>query len=816
MGPDGVKAARETFLAAAVLLALVCCGCGGEAPSSVLTADQQSELDTLAGQLADPARSARTKLEAASLMLTRPYPQAGIVLRQFLSEQGNPSAQRAVAEAIALRGGSNEAFVDPLMALLTDGEPAVRLAAGRALVSYGDADITEELIDIAKDDSQDRQLRRIVIRSLGSAMDLAAVEAMVKLLDDSDEAIRAAATESLGELTHIRNFGGDAAKWKSWWAENRDKDQSQWLADLADRLGKANAALTAQNARLADRLATAMGDLYAAAAAGQREAMLLGFMKDPLAEVRLAATALVDRRLGANEEISEDLRMQVRTMLADCDPRCRGASAVLLAKLGDQQSLWPLLNRLKAESDPSVHRAILAALGQLRRPEALPAVVAEISSPVDAVATAAAQAMARIAESHPLSDKTRKQAVKFLVERYEAASGQVDAEELQEALLTAMGSVADKRLADVVAGALGHKAATVRLAAVNALAKLGDDQSAALLAPLVAGDADRGVRQAAIAGLAALDGKEQLEVILKQTDPAAEADPAVRQQAWDVAMAILADADADTLAAVAESLAGRGDAADQRIKVLQMLVGALSGAGQEARADARRQLGLALVEAGRPAEAASHLAEAWKAYEGAGSKLAEASWRQWIAALLAADDPAAMAAMAGRESDDSFAAALASLFDRLTELRDHQKHSSLILLAEAALKELSHRLTFAQRQRLEQLLADGRSARAAADRLEVARLVGQLQASEESARKAAEAALKAMGERAIQPLLLELRKSVSTDPPNAKAETAIVGALVQVAPGFEDYDPSADQAAKVKLIEAALAARRRPEPAAAD
>ena len=104
------------------------------------------------------------------------------------------------------------------------------------------------------------------------------------------------------------------------------------------------------------------------------------------------------------------------------------------------------------------------------------------------------------------------------------------------------------------------------------------------------GDPDRGVRQAAIAGLGAVGGGKNLQIILARSDPAVETDAAVRQQAWDATMGILSKADAATMKGVVAALAPRADATDQRIKVRQMLASALKAAKDAELPDALRQL----------------------------------------------------------------------------------------------------------------------------------------------------------------------------------------------------------------------------------
>ena len=168
---------------------------------------QELELKTLSGQLADPKRSAKTKLEAAELLLTRTYPEAAKTLEQFLSSATNTSAQNAIAQAIARHGSSHKEFIGPLVSMLTGKEASVRTAAARALVTYKDQGVTEKLVSIALDTKLDKPVRLVTVETLGMVLDKRAVDALVRLLDDRDATVRDTAIASLATLTNIRAFG---------------------------------------------------------------------------------------------------------------------------------------------------------------------------------------------------------------------------------------------------------------------------------------------------------------------------------------------------------------------------------------------------------------------------------------------------------------------------------------------------------------------------------------------------------------------------------------------------------------------------------
>ncbi len=782
------------------LLAASVCARAQDAPEP-LTPAQRMELDTLAGQLGDPDRSLKTRIEAAELLLTRDYPQAATTLGEVLNDAGNRQGQIAVAEAIARQAAERGVFVEPLMKMLTGKEPSVREPAARALVTFKNHGVTDRLVAIATDAQRDRAVRLVAIGTLQRVLDKRAVDALIGLLDDDDAAVRDAAVDALEKLTNIRTFDGDVTRWREWWRRNKDRDRSEWLADLAESLGRANAALQAENDLLRDRLMRATADLYAATPPQAQDELLLSLLRDPLPAVRLTGAKLTDRRLQGGGKVPDAVRAQVRGMLADADPRVRESAALLLANLGDGQAAAALLERLDAEEVAAARAAVLTALGQLRDPAAVPAILREIDSRYEPVAAAAANALARVAAANPLDAETRAKASEALTGRYEQADRSEDGARLREALLVAMSYLGDKSLASVLEGALKDSAATVRLAAVNGLAQLGASDSAPAVAPL-AGDPDRGVRRAAIVALKTLGGVSQLAAILQRTDPAVEPDADVRQQAWDATMDILAKAPPEVLAGVVDDLADRGDAADERIRIMRLWVEALASRKSERLPIAQRRLGAALVAAARPAEAAGYLAEAHEAMSRADAPDAGDVWAEWVRALLAAGKPQAMRMMAEQEDAAAFAEALAQLTSLLTAAQSEGDFLTVIALTTEALRELPQRLTAEQQERFRAMLSAAELKQSAADRDRVVRLTPQLAGADAAAAKAAAAELAGMGRRAIDPLLDELRKVVSADSDNGELESAVVAVLRQIAPGVNGYDASAAKDKRLARIEA--------------
>lgn len=771
---------------AAALAVVLSGGVAWSAPP--LTAQQQMELDTLKTQLADATRAAKTKHEAALLLLTRPYPQAAAVAAEFLADASNRPAQIAIANAIAQSAQTDKAFVKPLLAMLTGAEPAVRAPAAGALAAYKDNGVVDAFARLVGDPKTDRAVRLAIIASMQRMLDKKAITALIGLLRDRDVAIRNAACDTLANLTNIRHFGHDPARWRRWWNRSKDKPQSEWLADLADRLARANLDLQRRNGELRKRLAAAMSDLYAATPAAGRDDLLVGMLKDPLSEVRLMGLKLTRQRLTGQQAAPEPLAVQVAARVTDDEPAVRREAILLLGRVRPTQAGAILAERVGAEKSPEALAAVYQALGSRRDAGVWDLLVGGIGANDASVAASAAAGLGRVAANNNLSQGRRDAAVKALTGRY-ARSGGEDLAPLREALLGAMGAMKDARLDALMTSALTDSAAAVRLGAIKGLVARQVARRAEAIVPLIK-DADRGVRLAAISAVGALGGMDHLEAILAGADASVESDAAVRQQAWSVVMGLLPKADADRLGALADDLAKQADDTGRLIDVLKLWAGKVPADKPDRWMPVRLRLGEALLSADRPAEAVGELAAVHAAMVKAQHQQAGAVWMKWINALLAAGDTSVAARIAETKDAQAFKAAVEALFKRLDALDGAKDWLGTIQLAGTAQQRLGPRLNNAQRAVLDTALAEARRRQRQADAQRVATLAGALTGADAGARDAAAKELAAMKDRAALPLAEHLLKAVTDAKPNA-AEKALFQALVALAPQLTGYDPNA-------------------------
>jgi len=408
--------------------------------------------------------------------------------------------------------------------------------------------------------------------------------------------------------------------------------------------------------------------------------------------------------------IEPRLAQGVGTLLDDGDPRIRQAVAMLKANLAEEGTAEVLLRRLGVELRPAVRVGLLTALGQLKAPQARQAVQAAISSKDVAQARAGAGALARIAEALPLAGKEQNAAARVLQERYAQAVASQNAQELREALLRAMGVVGDASASATLVKALKDPAGVIRLAAVNGLARLGAKDAANDIASL-AGDPDRGVRQAVITALISLGGDKFLKTILQRTDPQVEPDQAVRKQALEGVLAHCQQADAATLETILKLLNSPSEADDSHVRILSLYVAALRRENPKSAKlpGALQALGDALSQAGRADEAAAVLEELYKLTLADKSKAGLArtrkAWLGYVRAMLQANNPAVAQALAKQANRTAYNQALSLFLARVDTLlkdpSDPSKKTAATILIQAALKELPKKLTAKQKAKLQ-------------------------------------------------------------------------------------------------------------------
>ncbi len=544
MGRFGGATAAGVLLAAAAMV-------GGRwarlvqaetiAPAA-LSAQEQKELDDYRHLVTGP-NSPRTRRLGARQLMDAGWPQAVDELLTILVEGKDMAARLAVAEAIAQADSPSERFAEPLLALLGDSAPELRQAAAAALANHSDAAVAARLGQVSRDGQASFTQRLSAIEALKRINNRTAIEPLIALLDDGNAEITTKAVEALHTVTGV-DPGQEPAAWKEWWRQNRSKTRSEWITEINEALSRRNNALRRELDLLRGRLRDALTQQYQAHPESDRPNLLLTWLKDPFAEVRLLALDLALEAAADRRPLGSELAAQVRQMAADPAPEVRKAVMVLLRYPPPHPDDGKLaVSRLAEETDSEVKQAVLVTLGARGDGSVLDAVVAALSDPSPVVAAEAAASLASLADRKQVDATELAAAADVLRKRLETIPP--DSWAMCKRFIEAMSHLGDGQFRDVfIAHMSNGEHPAVRQAAVRGLSGLEGRQS---LEPLVDAldDPDAGVRLAAAEGLSRVGGAQQLAVLFRRLEPDRESVYEVRNQLWRAFLKIVDSSDID-------------------------------------------------------------------------------------------------------------------------------------------------------------------------------------------------------------------------------------------------------------------------------
>lgn len=123
--------------------------------------------------------------------------------------------------------------VDALTQRIFDDRARVRQAACAAIRALAEVEpvlVVSRLETLARSPEQSRERRARAIEALGETKEVAAVPALLVLLEDPSSDVMPSVLEALGLVTR-QSFGTSAVKWQSWWAQNHRRHRLEWLID---------------------------------------------------------------------------------------------------------------------------------------------------------------------------------------------------------------------------------------------------------------------------------------------------------------------------------------------------------------------------------------------------------------------------------------------------------------------------------------------------------------------------------------------------------------------------------------------------------
>lgn len=529
------------------------------------------------------------------------------------------STRLAAVERLGRQGGAT--VVEPLAAALADPDPAVRCLAAQGLGRAKSPEAVHALVSSLKD--PEPEVRVASAKALQDTGHPGAIPALVGLLGDSVGAVGWQAAQSLKALH---------------WQPRTDQERVAWHLATGDFDSAAvyGAAAVQPLAKLAKesvfhrsiRAVECLADLRDA----QAVKPLLESLRSDEPGVRAAAAAALGQ-VGDARAVEPLLRA-----LKDAHRQVCLAAASSLSKLGDVRTVEPIMELLRhrapdvragaldalgrlrdaravpqivqclQDPDTEVRENAVAALGALRDDEAIEPLVAALTDSYTTVRQAAARAL-RSLDPHWEKSREALRAIPQLQAalkskeywvRHSAAEvlnrlGRVQPREVP--LLTDSDGARQKRhaAANVMLGLLGDRDRGFRLAAAEALGRLGLPETTSHLAARLADD-DYGVQVAAARSLENLrwqppSGEDRArQLVLLEKWPEARA-------LGIEALGALGEAACGPYSAPArraiETLMqmGGGPGGTEAVATLQAVAGSLQGTMQDEARAALRALG---------------------------------------------------------------------------------------------------------------------------------------------------------------------------------------------------------------------------------
>ena len=790
------------------------------------TGEDRRRFDDLIA-LIEGKNSAQARRTGARELLRLGWPEAVPKLAQILAT-GQREARIAVAAAIAeMPARMNEAFVEPLIAMLASDDAGVRAAASAALAAATPDGVLDRLRKLALDKRRPLIARRAAIQTLGMMSRREAAAALVEVLADRDDPAAAAALEALSQAAG-RDFQNDFDAAAAWWQDVRHLDAQQWRDMQLRRLARQNREHRRQLAALERRLAAALHENYIHAPEAKRAALLDGFLRDTSPAVRLLGLELVQSLVAEGRKLSPETVTRMRALLAARQPEVRAAAVRTVAMLRDPADARRFLDMLSRERHASVRVALANGLGYVGDQSAAGPLMKLLHCPDPATAAEAITALGRLAERGVLDATTASAVADALLKRMQATPA--DQYVVRERLLWAMARVAAPRFCKVFVASLNTpESAAVRLAAVRGIAVMTDpkavahmpassaaskpalggtlSQSAMLdaLIPLTA-DSDVGVRRAAVETLARYASSDaQLAALWERVAPQREPDEDIRLIAWrSVSRAIAArpvaeieawlerlpadealhDRLAIELLEQAEKLrAGKPGARGALGRIRAREAALLAAAGKIDDAVKMYLTALADLHAGDPEHVAPVAVELLRVTLSAGK------YDERIARVLAGGNPALDGAAVWK--------AIRS------EVEQHVKPDEVdraIMMLSALKAHPPASMPADVQQAIEAMLARARKVRADADVAAVAAAVARLQARPDDA--ASRGVVMKLGPRAVPALRDLLRAALKADKPDAARVKLLHDLLKAVAPKWPGFAADAPAAEKLKALDA--------------
>jgi hypothetical protein len=525
-------------------------------------ADAQLQINVYRTTLLE-SKSSKAQIDAASLLLASEHAAARETVLEVLQRKDNPSARAAVCEALnPVRAGlrslrNREDFLKPLLAILTAEEDVtITRPAAEATLLFGYSQVQPELERAVTDPTLSLAVRMNIIYALKRHPDKAAVATLFGLLAGAEPAMVEAARTALSSVGIVVNHDPQKT-----WAELQQRGVEAFLrerlfwqerrvqeleTDLASWQKRSLAALNGQH----DSLPDATKNAFLIEQLNSPELIVRSWALDKVLELRLAKGTLN----------WSELEPALAQRIADTSRQVRLKTALLLAKMGELNTSKPLLDQLKVETEESIKRQLLVALGEACYAGSMVTAVRKVPEEIRKETLEWAVRFLNEADAEKL--RSGAAVLGKLLEQDGLKPEEVD--RYLQALLaryTQLGPAGDPATRGYLLGVMAGLCAT-RSTCREQAAKLYSGSFDQALA-----DKDNIVRQNAVDGCVNVDKPGALRKLLRE-NMAADSSSAIRQKLIELAGEVGGPQDLDWLAEKV-GVAGEADAWQAMLRILR-------------------------------------------------------------------------------------------------------------------------------------------------------------------------------------------------------------------------------------------------------
>jgi hypothetical protein len=399
------------WLSPAAVAAACLAGCTGRllpfasnddtSSASEISDRQQRQLQLFEATLRNvsPDIETRVRRQAAEELMAMDLPAATTLLVDAL-RSGDPPAVEAVIEAMETSPRPVPGLLEPAVSTLQDSSGEDRDKLALILPRYGRPAL--DLVAQRALDAQEPPERRIgPIHALAAFRSRESAYQLMVLLEEETTArpgIQRAACESLQMLTGLP-YGSDAAQWRLWWNDLKDRPIEDWLRIVVQQLSERNTKVEQEirqqervNEAIASRLADTYRELFLGLPIEEQNRRLLALLDDELPQVRQFAVGRVERMLRDSARVPDPVLARLAERLSDAEeyPELRLWCARLLNDLNYPATPALIGAALAASQDETIACGYLEIVAKRPSGAALPSILPWLGTPGAGQAAAAA------------------------------------------------------------------------------------------------------------------------------------------------------------------------------------------------------------------------------------------------------------------------------------------------------------------------------------------------------------------------------------------------------------------------------------------